>query len=976
MDGDKSIKDKEAKDIIAKVETCAYARGRSLIIFVGKMLRLGVSLPCVDIALHFDPITSVDIIYQSIFRVLTERDDKKKGFLIDLNKERFINFMYEMNNYETKTMKRQDLESKKQKMISKLFLYNLNGINTYFDESEKHANLYNLLAKSLSVDNDERFSEKLIQETSFKNFQEIANADLIKPLYKELKKLGLIFGKATGAKIKKNLYDRKENKQNEGKEGKENTQENSENNDQNNEENRKDNSRNNQNNSRNNQNETERDESDFEKNKNDIIKNIYNWVISLFAIHILFDEEISKNSNSNNAFDNSCGKKNIEIFLKTFEKKITSAQIEKICEEEKYVLDCHISKHLNIILKWDELKAAQQKEWVGQEELNEKNIEILETYKNLFKKYIYDKLGEIEKQTLINIYCNIKDNFVMLTDNISRQSGIIKNECSESLFSEKQQGGGKEKQSVILNENVLSLIRKYLTVREDEKKLYGEVFTPVELVCEMLATLPSKVWSDPTLKWLDPANGIGNYPIVAYYKLMEGLKGVKGYENKTVRSKHIIEKMLFMVELNPVNVRVCKKIFKMIDKDATPNIIQADFLENKWENKWGNNHKGLSIFDVIMGNPPYQKQKFGVSKGHANTKAIWPDFIEISLGYLKENGYLVLVHPSGWRDLKGQFKKIFDLIQERDLQHLTMRTFEDGAKTFGGSGTNFDYYCLKNTLTNKNKTKINDIDRNEYEIDLNTYLFIPSGKFDLFSKILGKINYVDIISGSTYHIQRPNVRNNRDNKFKFPVVYSITQKDGIKCKFTDEKKGMFVPKVIWSDGAGTYPIIDAKGDYGLTQFSYGIHDESKNLEYIKNAMNDQKFIDLMRYVQFGTAHKYNRKIISAFKKDFWKEFDYKNSHKSKTLKKSKNENKSKENKSTKTKKGKPNNDSPTSGPKAGRVETKKTKKRIISKKTKTKKGKTKKTKKIKKTKRKQSATQRKKTKKTKKKKYMLIKGIF
>ena len=466
MDGDKSIKDKEAKDIIAKAETCAYARGRSLIIFVGKMLRLGVSLPCVDIALHFDPITSVDIIYQSIFRVLTERDDKKKGFLIDLNKERFINFMYEMNNYETKAMKRQDIESKKQKMISKLFLYNLNGINTYFDESEKHANLYNLLAKSLSVDNDERFSEKLIQETLFKNFQEITNASLIKPLYKELKKLGLMFGKGSGTKIKKNLYDRKENKQNEGKEGKENTQENSENNNQN--ETERDESIE-ENRANNNQNETERDESDFEKNKNDIVKNIYNWVISLFAIHILFDEDNSKNSNSNNAFDNSCGKKNIEIFLKTFEKKITSAQIEKICEEEKYVLDCHISKHLNLILNWDELKAAQQKEWVGQEELNEKNIEILETYKNLFKKYIYDKLGEIEKQTLINIYCNIKDNFVMLTNNISRQSGIIKNECSESLFSEKQQGGGKEKQSVILNENVLSLIRKYLTVREDEK---------------------------------------------------------------------------------------------------------------------------------------------------------------------------------------------------------------------------------------------------------------------------------------------------------------------------------------------------------------------------------------------------------------------------------------------------------------------------------------------------------------------------
>ena len=48
-------------------------------------------------------------------------------------------------------------------------------------------------------------------------------------------------------------------------------------------------------------------------------------------------------------------------------------------------------------------------------------------------------------EPIINIRCNIKDNFVML-------------------------GGGKEEQSVILNENVLSLVRQYLTVRENEKK--------------------------------------------------------------------------------------------------------------------------------------------------------------------------------------------------------------------------------------------------------------------------------------------------------------------------------------------------------------------------------------------------------------------------------------------------------------------------------------------------------------------------
>ena len=418
--------------------------------------------------------------------------------------------------------------------------------------------------------------------------------------------------------------------------------------------------------------------------------------------------------------------------------------------------------------------------------------------------------------------------------------------------------------SLIKNETVLETIQKYLSVRKEEKKLFGEVFTPIELVCEMLDKLPKEVWKDPKLKWLDPANGIGNYPVVAYYKLMEGLKDVNGFENKSIRSKHVIENMLYMVELNPVNVKVCKKIFKMIDSEVEPNVYNKDFLV------WCSQTKDK--FDIIMGNPPYQNKKTGQKK----SQAIWPNFVKSSINCLKENGYLVFVHPIGWRNIDGQYKNVFNLIQERDLQNLTMRTFNDGAKTFGGSGTNFDYYCVKNTFTKKNKTKINDIDRKQYELDLNNYDFIPSGKFKNFEKLIKGDQKVNIIyDRSMYGTDKPCMNKDNIGKHIYPIVYTITQKHGIKLWYSNEKKDMFVPKVIWSNGLGTYPIVDNKGEYGLTQFSYGIQDIPENLEYIKNAMNDEKFIELMEYVKF-TNNKYNYKIIGAFKKDFWKEFDYKN----------------------------------------------------------------------------------------------------
>ena len=436
----------------------------------------------------------------------------------------------------------------------------------------------------------------------------------------------------------------------------------------------------------------------------------------------------------------------------------------------------------------------------------------------------------------------------------------------------------------LVNSDILTIIRKHLVVKDTEKKLYGEVFTPVELVCEMLHKLPKEVWKNPNLKWLDPANGIGNYPIVVYYKLMDSLCDVKGFEEESKRSKHIIEEMLYMVELNPTNVGVCKKIFNMIDKEATPNIYNKDFFE------WSTQTKDK--FDVIMGNPPYQQLK----PNHKRSQAIWTKFVENCINNcLEENGYLVLVHPSGWRNIHGNYKKVFHLIQDRDLQHLTMRTFKDGARTFKGSGTNYDYYCLKNSLTKTNKTKINDIDRYDIELNLNNYDFIPSGKFDIFEKLTkgdqkadamrGKIHTqnqsevqekVDVLYSSNNYEIRPEKSKyptSKDNtkKFIYPVVYSITKKDGPKYIYTTTKKEMFVPKVMWSNGLGTYPIIDKEGEYGLTEFCYGIQDKPENLEFIKNAMNDPEFINLMKYVAF-TDHKYNYKIIGAFKKDFWKEF--------------------------------------------------------------------------------------------------------
>jgi len=208
-----------------------------------------------------------------------------------------------------------------------------------------------------------------------------------------------------------------------------------------------------------------------------------------------------------------------------------------------------------------------------------------------------------------------------------------------------------------------------------------------------------------------------------------------------------------------------------------------------------------------------------------------------------------------------------------------MNDFKKGQEVFH-VGTNFDYYVIENNLTPDNLTTITDIDGNSYEKNINGWKFIPSGGFELYDKILAKDGEetVNVLyNSSLYETRQDYMSLTSSTEYKYPCVYTITQRDGVKYYYSSkkhpetEKKDMFVPKVIWSNGLGTYPIIDSKGDYGLTQFSYAIIDNVSNLKNIETALNNPKFIKLMEYVKFQN-NKYNYKVISLLKKDFWKTF--------------------------------------------------------------------------------------------------------
>jgi predicted helicase len=127
----------------------------------------------------------------------------------------------------------------------------------------------------------------------------------------------------------------------------------------------------------------------------------------------------------------------------------------------------------------------------------------------------------------------------------------------------------EKKKYYTINEpdELVKFINNNLSPKELEKNENGEVFTPLSLVNEMLDKLDEgynkehnkSIFADSSLKWFDPAVGIGNFPVVVYLRLMDGLKPV--IKNDEKRRKHILENMLYMSELTPKNVFICKKIF-------------------------------------------------------------------------------------------------------------------------------------------------------------------------------------------------------------------------------------------------------------------------------------------------------------------------------------------------------------------------------------------------------------------------------
>ena len=112
----------------------------------------------------------------------------------------------------------------------------------------------------------------------------------------------------------------------------------------------------------------------------------------------------------------------------------------------------------------------------------------------------------------------------------------------------------------------------------------------------------------------------------------------------------------------------------------------------------------------------------------------------------------------------------------------------------------------------------------------------------------------------------------KHGKFKYPCVYTVKISNKPTFWYSSKKEQFFgLPKIIWGNGHSGI-TIDEKGEFGLTEFGYGIVDQVKNLPKIRKALQSEKFLTNYMNYEKGCGHAYDKNIIKNFRKDFWKEF--------------------------------------------------------------------------------------------------------
>lgn len=233
-----------------------------------------------------------------------------------------------------------------------------------------------------------------------------------------------------------------------------------------------------------------------------------------------------------------------------------------------------------------------------------------------------------------------------------------------------------------------------------------EVFTPPNLVNDILDLLPTELWSNPNAKFLDPVTKSGVFLREMAKRLMKGLE--TKIPDKQERINHIFGQQLYGIAITELTSLLSRRSV-YCSKTANGNYsicetftsAQGNIYYERLQHSWNdgkctycgasedvyNREDELETyaynfihtdkpekifnmkFDVIVGNPPYQLTTGGSVESQATP--IYNKFIEQGINLNPR--FLIMITPSRW--LNGGFG--LDKFRDKMLNDNRLRVLVD-----------------------------------------------------------------------------------------------------------------------------------------------------------------------------------------------------------------------------------------------------------------------------------------------------------
>jgi hypothetical protein len=341
-----------------------------------------------------------------------------------------------------------------------------------------------------------------------------------------------------------------------------------------------------------------------------------------------------------------------------------------------------------------------------------------------------------------------------------------------------------------MNDDELELfIQKHLPIKYLEKKKYGEVFTSPILIKKMLDTFPKNVWSNPHLKWLDPSSGVGFFMISVYQRLMMSLKSWESNNKK--RSNHIIQNMLYMVEINKINCNILVDLFGNKSNISCSDFLSPDMDYNK------------ILFDYIVGNPPFQDDTAVKSSG-GKGKLYELIFLK-AFSMLKHGGYISFLTPDNL--FSGNGVNAYKPLVENWVSFVSFHSEIQGF--FPGIQQYMCYFLLQKN--EKRETLIENTDGKQFHVMLEDRAVNPVRNWTKKTEMLVR-KYISNKKNVARYNRGKLLASYKGNKFS--LIYTSSKKIGTNK--SELAVGIGIKKaVIFAISPDLKFEMDYKGKYGI-----------------------------------------------------------------------------------------------------------------------------------------------------------------